>query len=169
MTRRRRGMAGLSRAQVDALLLAAEHGPVEVSASTGLVLVRLGYLEPSPVGLAITERGRGAAAVLRPLARRRPDRQASLVGREALQETPDVTDAVCRMIVAIGRRVAQEDTDGLELLLRLDASIATAWRIAVTGLRGTYSDTQIGSALGVKKQAVQQRWPRTAAEEGEGS
>ena len=83
------------------------------------------------------------------------------------RETPDVVEAVCRLVRAVGKRVAEEDDDGLRQLERLDAELEVAWSTAIAGLRRTgYSDREIGEALGVSKQAVAQRWPRQTHTEG---
>lgn len=76
------------------------------------------------------------------------------------RETADVVEGVCRLIRSVGRRVAEEDADGLEQLQRLDEAMAQAWATAIAGLRRNYSDREIGAALGVTRQAVEQRWPR---------
>jgi hypothetical protein len=83
--------------------------------------------------------------------------------RPAYRETPDVVDAVERLIVAIGRRVATEDPEDLLHLRRLEEAVARAWRIAVDGQRRTFSDREIGEALEVSRPAVTQRWPREPA------
>jgi len=80
------------------------------------------------------------------------------------KETPDVSAAVCRLIKALGKRVAEEDPDDLHVLVRVEQALEHAWGTAVTGLRSTgHTDAQIGKALGCTKQAVQQRFPRVAA------
>jgi hypothetical protein len=85
----------------------------------------------------------------------------SLPRRRAYRETPDVAEAVARLIRAVGRRVAEEDLEGLEPLLALDEAIAGAWADAVAGLRANYSDRAIGERLRppITRQAVALRWP----------
>jgi hypothetical protein len=57
------------------------------------------------------------------------------------------------------RRVADGDVEALSLMLGLFAEIDTAISQAVTGLRAFgYSWAEIGSRLGVTRQAAQQRW-----------
>jgi hypothetical protein len=78
------------------------------------------------------------------------------------RETPDVSKAVVRLTRAIGNRIA---TDGIPEymieLVHVQAALDDAYRTAVEGLRRMgFSDADIGGALGVTKQAVQQRWPR---------
>ena len=73
-----------------------------------------------------------------------------------------MTAAVCRIVTAIGKRVAEEDPDDLAFLLDLDRALREAWATAVAGLRESeFTDADIGRVLGTTKQAVQQRWPRT--------
>ena len=80
------------------------------------------------------------------------------------KETGDVSAAVCRLIRALGKRVAEEDPEDLHVLVRVEQALDAAWTTAISGLRSTgYTDAQIGKALGCSKQAVQQRFPRVAA------
>lgn len=153
----------MSRAQVDALLLAATNPAVRVREQTARSLERKGYLAPVDHTFstwAITERGRGAAAVLGVVSRRRPGDNRGLSAAKPYRETPSVVEAVCRLIRAVGRRVAGEDTDGLRLLTALDEALQAAWQDAIAGQRRTYTDGEIGRAIGTTKQAVSKRWPR---------
>ena len=64
-----------------------------------------------------------------------------------------------RVLRAYARRVADGDVEALILMFGLAAEIDTAITEAVKGLRGTgYSWAEIGSRLGVTRQAAQQRW-----------
>ena len=64
-----------------------------------------------------------------------------------------------RVLRAYSRRVADGDIDALTLMLGLSAEIDTAISQAVTGLRAFgYSWAEIGSKLGITRQAAQQRW-----------
>ena len=64
-----------------------------------------------------------------------------------------------RILRAYARRVADGDIEALTLMLGLSAEIDTAIAQAVTGLRGFgYSWAEIGSRLGITRQAAQQRW-----------
>lgn len=83
-------------------------------------------------------------------------------GRRApYRETRDVTNAIQRLITALGKRVADGDPDELLLLKSLAITLRTAEWEAVAGLRGQgHSDTVIARYLGVTRQAVEQRWPR---------
>jgi hypothetical protein len=64
-----------------------------------------------------------------------------------------------RILRAYARRVADGDIEALTLMLGLSAEIDTAISQAVTGLRGFgYSWAEIGSRLGITRQAAQQRW-----------
>ncbi len=66
-----------------------------------------------------------------------------------------------RVLRAYARRVADGDVEALILMFGLAAEIDTAITEAVKGLRATgYSWAEIGSRLGVTRQAAQQRWGR---------
>ena len=68
-----------------------------------------------------------------------------------------------RVLRAYARRVADGDVEALTLMLGLSAEIDTAISQAVTGLRGFgYSWAEIGSRLGITRQAAQQRWGRAS-------
>ena len=64
-----------------------------------------------------------------------------------------------RILRAYARRISAGDIDALADITTLAADIDNAIRHAVTGLRETgYSWAEIGAALGVTRQAAQQRW-----------
>ena len=64
-----------------------------------------------------------------------------------------------RILAAYARRVATGDVEALTAMTGLAADIDTAIGNAVTGLRGYgYSWAEIGTRLGVTRQAAQQRW-----------
>jgi len=64
-----------------------------------------------------------------------------------------------RILRAYARRIAQGDIEALTLMTGLSAEIDAAIGQAVTGLRQSgYSWAEIGSRLGVTRQAAQQRW-----------
>ena len=64
---------------------------------------------------------------------------------------------------AFARRVADGDVEALTLMLGLSAEIDAAIAQAVTGLRGFgYSWAEIGSRLGITRQAAWQRWGRAS-------
>ena len=68
-----------------------------------------------------------------------------------------------RVLRAYARRVADGDVEALSLMLGLSAEIDTAISQAVTGLSGFgYSWAEIGSRLGITRQAAQQRWGRAS-------
>jgi hypothetical protein len=103
----------------------------------------------------------------------RGDRLRLLDGKAALppkrpqpyRETPDVTDAIRRLIRALGKRISTEDPESLELLAALDVELRVAWRVAIAGLRRSgFTDREIGQVLGTTRQAVEQRWPRSLDE-----
>lgn len=77
--------------------------------------------------------------------------------------TSDVAEAAARLLRAVGKRVASEDPDALHALRDLETAVADSFREAVRGLRAAgYSDRAIADELGVSRQAVEQRWPRSA-------
>jgi hypothetical protein len=68
-----------------------------------------------------------------------------------------------RVLRAYARRVATGDVEALTLMLGLSAEIDDAISQAVTGLREFgYSWAEIGSRLGVTRQAAWQRWGRAS-------
>jgi len=82
-----------------------------------------------------------------------PDRAGRLV------ENDEYAAFARRVLRAYARRVATGDVEALTLMLGLSAEIDDAIAQAVTGLRGFgYSWAEIGSRLGITRQAAQQRW-----------
>ena len=64
-----------------------------------------------------------------------------------------------RIIRAHGRRVADGDVEALRDLVTLSTELDRAIGEAVIGLRAFgYSWAEIGSRLGISRQAAQQRW-----------
>ena len=64
-----------------------------------------------------------------------------------------------RILRAYARRVAAGDIDAITHLAALADETDTAIRHAITGLRGHgYSWAEIGTRLGVTRQAAQQHW-----------
>jgi hypothetical protein len=64
-----------------------------------------------------------------------------------------------RVLRAYARRIASGDIESLSLMTRLADDINTAIGEAVTGLHDFgYSWAEIGTPLGVTRQAAQQRW-----------
>ena len=64
-----------------------------------------------------------------------------------------------RILTAYARRIATGDIEALTTMTGLAADIDTAIGNAVTGLRAFgYSWAEIGSRLGITRQAAQQRW-----------
>ncbi len=75
----------------------------------------------------------------------------------------EVVEAVGRLIRAVGRRCSESDPDAAAWLTFLRSELDDAYARAVDGWRSAgFSDARIGAELGVTKQAVQKRWPRTA-------
>ena len=126
---------------------------------------------PGPAPPSGRERWSSGNAAL-PARRRRTPPRRNYVG---YRETPEVVDAVVRLIRAVGKRIAEEDPEALTLLRRLEYEVDTAWWTAVAGQRRAgFSDRDIAEALGVTRPAVTQRWSRSAQDplrpgnEGEG-
>ena len=68
-----------------------------------------------------------------------------------------------RVLRAYARRVATSDVEALTLMTDLADEIDIAISQAVTGLRAFgYSWAEIGSRLGITRQAAQQRWGRAS-------
>ena len=66
-----------------------------------------------------------------------------------------------RVLRAYARRIADGDVEALILMFGLAAEIDTAITEAVKGVRTLgYSWAEIGSRLGITRQAAQQRWGR---------
>ena len=73
----------------------------------------------------------------------------------------DFTEAVVRLVQALGRRCADGDPDTARLLLLIDQELRNALsRAVLSWRRHGFTDQQIGRELGVTRQAVEKRWPR---------
>lgn len=81
-----------------------------------------------------------------------------------MKSDEEVTEGICRLVAALGRRCAGSDPDTATYLAMVRDQLDHAFAGAVQGWRAAgFSDGQIGRELGVTKQAVQQRWPRRPA------
>jgi hypothetical protein len=79
--------------------------------------------------------------------------------RTRLVENDDYAAFARRILRAYARRVATGDVEAMTVMLGLSAEIDDAIAQAVHGLRGSgYSWAEIGSRLGITRQAAQQRW-----------
>ncbi|MFI1191832.1 hypothetical protein ACH4T9_00915 [Micromonospora sp. NPDC020750] len=79
--------------------------------------------------------------------------------RREVVENDEFAAFARRIIRAHGRRVATGDVEALRDLLALSDAIDQAVSDAVVGLRAFgYSWAEIGSRLGISRQAAQQRW-----------
>ena len=88
------------------------------------------------------------------------------MGRPNRYENDSYAGFMRRAVRAFGRRAA-EDTDALAMLVQLraelDAEIEAAARLCHDGPAG-FSWTEIGSALGISRQAARQRFSPSPAE-----
>ena len=87
--------------------------------------------------------------------------KTSLTSKRAVRvrENDEYAAFARRVLRAYARRVATGDVEALTLMLGLSAEIDDAISQAVTGLRAYgYSWAEIGSRLGITRQAAQQRW-----------
>jgi hypothetical protein len=79
--------------------------------------------------------------------------------RRMVVENDEFAAFARRVLRAHGRRIATGDIDALADLLDLGDEVDRAIGAAVAGLRTAgYSWTEIGTRLGVSRQAAQQRW-----------
>ena len=80
-----------------------------------------------------------------------------------LVENDDYAAFIRRILRAYARRVAGGDVDALTAMTGLAAELDTAIDEAVKGLRAFgYSWAEIGSRLGITRQAAQQRWGQSS-------
>jgi hypothetical protein len=83
--------------------------------------------------------------------------------RRPVTENPEYAAFARRILRAYSRRIATGDVESLAHMIGLADDINDAIAKAVTGLRDAgYSWAEIGSRLGVTRQAAQQRWGRTS-------
>ena len=112
------------------------------------------YALPDPQSTSPGASPAGQNTVNKPLTPKRPRR---------VVENDEYAAFLGRVTRAYARRVAAGDVEALALMLGLSEQIDTAIAQAVTGLRGFgYSWAEIGSRLGITRQAAQQRWGHTA-------
>ena len=104
-----------------------------------------GHTPPSPPG-----RAAGPDTVKNPLTSKRAVR---------VRENDEYAAFARRVLRAYARRVATGDVEALTLMTDLADEIDSAISQAVKGLRGFgYSWAEIGSRLGITRQAAWQRW-----------
>jgi hypothetical protein len=78
-------------------------------------------------------------------------------------ENDEYAAFIQRILRACSRRVGDGDVEALALMLSLADEIDAAIAEAVKGLRARgYSWAEIGSRLGITRQAAQQRWGTTS-------
>ena len=79
--------------------------------------------------------------------------------RKRLVENDDYVVFLRRVIRAYSRRIASGDIDALTAMADLATDLDQAIGQAITGLRAHgYSWADIGTRLGITRQAAQQRW-----------
>ena len=89
--------------------------------------------------------------------------KARLTRARRLVENDDYAAFARRILRAYARRITNGDIDALIAMTGLSAEIDTAIGQAVTGLRQFgYSWAEIGTRLGITRQAAQQRWGHPA-------
>lgn len=104
-------------------------------------------------------------AALRVELRRELRAEAAGTRAPRVRELPEVAAAARRMIRAVGERAAT-DVEGLAELAQLRDAVDTALHAAVSGARDPgrqrvpYSWAEVGRALGMTRQAAQQRFGR---------
>jgi hypothetical protein len=95
----------------------------------------------------------------RPASNNTVNQQLTPESARPVVENDDYAAFARRVLRAYARRVATGDIEALTRMTTLAAEIDTAIGSAVTGLRDYgYSWAEIGSRLGVTRQAAQQRW-----------
>ena len=79
--------------------------------------------------------------------------------RRRVVENDEYAAFLRRVIAAYSRRVAAGDIDAITAMATLADELDAAIRHAITGLRHRgYSWAEIGTRLGITRQAAQQRW-----------
>lgn len=75
------------------------------------------------------------------------------------REVSDVAGAARRMIRALGRRCGDEDPIDLQLILQLHDEVDAAYVAAMRQLHDKhgFSDAEIGSGVGITRQAARKR------------
>lgn len=103
--------------------------------------------------------GRRARGEARDLGRFAVKARLTVDRRRRVTENDEYSAFAQRVLRAYARRVAQGDIDAIADLAAIAGEAEVAMRQAVAGLRKAgYSWADIGTRLGVTKQAAQQRW-----------
>lgn len=129
---------------------AAAASAVEKLTQRELQALRAQLRRELAVELADADRARRAA--------RRADRARAV-------EVPEAAAAASRMTRALGKRAALDVAQGLPALAQLRDDVDAALADAVTTARAEhgYSWTQVGDALGIRRQTAQQRFAPQAS------
>jgi hypothetical protein len=116
-------------------------------------------MTPTPVLASIRDRSPAAS----PARQNTVNRVLTLKRARRRVENDEYAAFARRVIAAYARRVANGDVEALTAMTGLAADLDAAIAQAVTGLRTTgYSWAEIGSRLGITRQAAQQRWGHPA-------
>jgi hypothetical protein len=84
--------------------------------------------------------------------------------RRPVTENSEYAAFARRVLRAYSRRVANGDVESLAHMIGLADDTNDAIALAVQGLRDAgYSWAEIGSGIGITRQAAQQRWGRTGS------
>lgn len=87
--------------------------------------------------------------------------------RRPVTENSEYAAFARRILRAYSRRIATGDVESLAHMATLADEINDAMAQAISGLRAAgYSWAEIGSRLGISRQAAQQRWGRSGREPG---
>ena len=106
---------------------------------------------PGPPGSQHTARSHGSKNTVNSRLTRK--------GARSVAENDEYAAFARRILRAYARRIATGDIEALTLITNLGTEVENAIRDAVIGLRDCgYSWADIGSRLGVTRQAAQQRW-----------
>lgn len=84
---------------------------------------------------------------------------STATARQRRHESPDLGDAILRMLRGLVTRAAEGDTEAVEQLARVEqlAGVATSIGGRLAHDRAGYSYTELGTVLGVSRQAARQR------------
>lgn len=87
------------------------------------------------------------------------DTTADTTARQRRHESPDLGDAIVRMLRGLVTRAAEGDTEAVEQLRRIERMSARAMSVGGRLAHDTagYSYTELGAVLGTSRQGARQR------------